>query len=228
MNSVKAICFEGQVSRWDLFDEPSIWIWVFQRLEQTPLSYYYNSPVIPKVCSDGHLWSWGRLKWPAVFFYLNQYFVLRGALTYFKWSVHQKSLGTTTLVSNAGPARQLAHGVHAARQDPLCGPLATFEIVQILWKKNRKFTLLHENELKTWLLVLFLFTQLNMHWPVDNWLVSNVARVANRAAHFYSCLSLSQVVRSCEKRSILSGSRRGTELWVTVTMPNIGLTSLIN
>jgi hypothetical protein len=35
-----------------------------------------------------------ELKWPANP-YTNQYFVLRGALEYFKWSALQKSLGTT-------------------------------------------------------------------------------------------------------------------------------------
>ncbi len=38
-----------------------------------------------------------KLKWSA-YPNINQYFVLRGALKYFKWSAHKKSLGTTEIV----------------------------------------------------------------------------------------------------------------------------------
>ena len=44
-------------------------------------------PLIPKVCSADHWWSANP--------YTNQYFVLRGALKYFKWSALRTSLGTT-------------------------------------------------------------------------------------------------------------------------------------
>ncbi len=46
-----------------------------------------STAVIPKVCSADHWWSAIPHK--------NQYFELRGALKYIKWSAFQKSLGTT-------------------------------------------------------------------------------------------------------------------------------------
>ncbi len=45
--------------------------------------------MIPKVCSANHKWSANH--------YTNQYVELRRALKCFKWSTHQKSLGTTEL-----------------------------------------------------------------------------------------------------------------------------------